>query len=293
MNKPIISISPSAATVILNGRAYTLNATHPQWKAFQEAYKYKNWKKLTDLVSVANAIALYSRGNITIAEGLVTYKGTAVHQYISSMILSFFKEQKPFEPLLAFVEKVMLNPLESARNELFEFLEKGQMPITDDGDFLAYRKVDSDYRSFHANPDGSRNYNRIGDVVEDKNCDTDRNRTCSKGLHFCSYGYLNQYYGGSGRVMIVKINPADVRAIPTDYNLSKGRCVRYEVVAEASQNAEPAADSLREDPLFVLVVADNERKYVPHRDVNGRFAPKDQAPVKGAKRDSRGRFVKA
>jgi len=32
--------------------------------------------------------------------------------------------------------------------------------------------------------------------------------------------------------VIVKINPADVVAIPSDYKNTKGRCCRYEVVAE-------------------------------------------------------------
>jgi len=35
-----------------------------------------------------------------------------------------------------------------------------------------------------------------------------------------------------GKTMIVKINPRDVVAIPSDYNNAKGRTCRYEVVAE-------------------------------------------------------------
>jgi hypothetical protein len=36
----------------------------------------------------------------------------------------------------------------------------------------------------------------------------------------------------SNRVVIVKINPADVVSIPSDYKNTKGRCCRYEVIAE-------------------------------------------------------------
>ena len=32
--------------------------------------------------------------------------------------------------------------------------------------------------------------------------------------------------------MLLKINPADVVSIPIDYNNSKGRCCRYEVIKE-------------------------------------------------------------
>jgi hypothetical protein len=36
--------------------------------------------------------------------------------------------------------------------------------------------------------------------------------------------------------MILKINPKDVVSIPADYNNTKGRCCRYEVVAEYNED---------------------------------------------------------
>jgi hypothetical protein len=62
--------------------------------------------------------------------------------------------------------------------------------------------------------------------------DKDRNNTCSVGLHFCSKDYLSSYGGASGHTMIVKINPADVVSIPSDYDNTKGRTWKYEVVGE-------------------------------------------------------------
>ena len=42
--------------------------------------------------------------------------------------------------------------------------------------------------------------------------------------------------------MIVKINPRDVVSIPTDYDFSKGRACRYEVIAELGVDADEAFD---------------------------------------------------
>jgi len=53
-------------------------------------------------------------------------------------------------------------------------------------------------------------------------------------FHFCSYDYL-KHFGGS-RIMVLEINPADVVAIPADYNNSKGRTCRYKVVDEIEVN---------------------------------------------------------
>jgi hypothetical protein len=64
--------------------------------------------------------------------------------------------------------------------------------------------------------------------------DEDKDRTCSHGLHFCAQSYLSQYHGGNGKVVIVKINPADVCAIPSDYANAKGRCSKYLVFSDCA-----------------------------------------------------------
>jgi hypothetical protein len=51
--------------------------------------------------------------------------------------------------------------------------------------------------------------------------------------------------------MILKINPADVVSIPTDYDGAKGRCMKYEVVAEVDGDPKDA---------FAQVV---DKKYAP------------------------------
>jgi len=74
--------------------------------------------------------------------------------------------------------------------------------------------------------------NSVGNVLEmpRNEVDADKDRTCSTGLHFCSYDYLKSFHGE--RVVVLKINPKDVVSIPSDYNNSKGRTCRYEVVDE-------------------------------------------------------------
>jgi hypothetical protein len=67
--------------------------------------------------------------------------------------------------------------------------------------------------------------------------DEDKDRTCSYGLHFCSISYLPHFSDScGGHTMIVKINPKDVVAIPADYNNTKGRTCRYEVIGEYTED---------------------------------------------------------
>ena len=85
--------------------------------------------------------------------------------------------------------------------------------------------------------------NSLGATVEmERNrVDDDKDRTCSTGLHFCSRDYLDHF--GGERLVIVKINPRDVVSIPSDYNDSKGRACRYEVVDEIDKEKADAAFS--------------------------------------------------
>jgi hypothetical protein len=82
--------------------------------------------------------------------------------------------------------------------------------------------------------------NSPGKVVEMERHEVDDNRdvTCSTGLHFCGMSYLSCF--GGDRTVIVKVNPADVVSIPSDYNDAKGRTCRYEVVGELNVSPEDA-----------------------------------------------------
>jgi hypothetical protein len=132
------------------------------------------------------------------------------------------------------MENMMTNPSFRAVNELYGFLEKNNLPITPDGHFLAYKRVRENYTDCHT----GKMDNSVGKVVEmERNkVDDNQNNTCSSGLHFCSENYLRSF--GGERTVIVKINPRDVVSIPTDYDNSKGRACRYEVIGEVGVNPE-------------------------------------------------------
>jgi hypothetical protein len=129
----------------------------------------------------------------------------------------------------------MENPSKRAVDELYDFLEAGELPITEDGHFLAFKNVRETYMDIHS----GTFRNMVGDICEMKRnqVDEDKDRTCSYGLHFCSIAYLPNFLDSNGgKTMIVKINPKDVVAIPSDYNNTKGRTCRYEVVGEYTEN---------------------------------------------------------
>ena len=70
--------------------------------------------------------------------------------------------------------------------------------------------------------------------------DDNPNNTCSHGLHVCSYEYLKNFTGE--RLVVCKVNPRDVVSIPTDYNHTKMRVCRYEVIQEIPLDSTDWAD---------------------------------------------------
>lgn len=147
---------------------------------------------------------------------------------LSSKIIEFSKANENVEPLLAFWDNLKQNPSFNSRKMLFKFLEHNGHPITPDGCFIAYRSVRSDFKDHHT---GTMD-NSVGKIVEMSRDEVDDNpnNTCSSGLHVATWDYASTF--GSDRVMVeVKVRPQDVVAVPVDYNGTKMRTSRFEVLS--------------------------------------------------------------
>lgn len=219
-------------SLVLNMKQRNIDGSHPNFDAIVEAVKAEDWETVEKLVDVVETIKMFvgddSGLKVDTLAGVITYNGRELHSTLTNRIFTMIDEGFNATPLINFLCNLMENPSKRAVDELYGFLEYGKMPITPDGCFLAYKRVRDDYRSVH---DGKTD-NSIGTVVEmPRNAvDEDSQSTCSYGLHFCSHEYLRNFSGD--RVVVLKVNPRDVVAIPVDYNNTKGRACRYEVVGE-------------------------------------------------------------
>lgn len=230
---PKIETSESL-TFFLDNKSHTVRKDVKNYADIAKLVEDENLDQLRFIFSTEDSVEAYTNGEVSIKDNVVFYKGKELHNAAARRIIDLMRAGKKFDYMKKFLENLLQNPSQTAIDELYLFLESGNIPITPDGHFLAYRKVDNQYLSYHRNRDGSRNSNKPGETVEMKREDVDptRSNTCSHGLHFCSFSYLNAYHGGQGRVVIVKINPANVVSIPSDYRNAKGRTWKYEVIAE-------------------------------------------------------------
>lgn len=225
-------LGSDSLTVFIKGKPYTINKQAHTYDMVLEAVRNNDEDAAEAAVNIRqtvhNTLATASKGSVEIRGNQIFFGTREISGLISTRIFEVMRLGLDASPMLRFIENLMANPSKRAVDELFGFLEACSLPITEDGHFLAYKRVRGNYRDVHSNTMD----NSVGQVVEmERNLvDEDRHNTCSYGLHFCSYSYL-QHFGGE-RIVVVKINPADVVSIPADYNNAKGRTCRYEVVDE-------------------------------------------------------------
>jgi len=215
--------SGNKLSVLANGKWYQVTSEHPKYEEILEAL-HGTEDNIAKLMDMEQGVREYFDGsNVEVVGGFVKYDGEVVDTTLTKRILEFMKQGLPFEPLVKFFDNLMANPSYSSRNQLYDFLEHKNLPITEDGCFLAYKAVNSDYKDKWS----GKFDNSVGKVVEINRgkVDDDRDRGCSSGLHCGALDYVRDYgsEGSGDHIMIVKVNPADTVSVPCDCQFMKLR----------------------------------------------------------------------
>lgn len=228
-------LTDESLTLFWKGRVFMVSSDTPNWQQMLKALSEERYDDLTDLIDQAQAVAKYvaassaaTKSGVEVIDGQVLWNGETMHGALVDRIVAMKAGGFDIAPMLAFLENLQANPSYRAREQLYGFLEANQLPITPDGCFMGYKRVKGDWKDCHT----SSIDNSVGQVVSmprDK-VDDDPTRTCSAGLHVAGLGYLRHFHGE--RLLGVKVNPADVVAVPTDYQNTKMRVCRYEVLQE-------------------------------------------------------------
>lgn len=212
-------------------KTVVVSKENPVYPKLEQALRQCRFTKIEKLSNLAQAISQYSDGEFFVVDNEIYIKGYdgPAPNGLSQKIIKFMEDGEDHLPLVRFWQNLIKNPSEVARIDLFSFLESSHIPLTEDGYFIAYKKVSINLKDIRT----GRIDNSPGAIVEmlRSQVDDDPNNTCSHGLHVCSWPYLSHYGSAPGnKIVSVKVNPADVVAIPTDYSNQKMRLCKYEVL---------------------------------------------------------------
>jgi hypothetical protein len=266
MKKISYIISPSyRISAHIDNQPYVVNPDHPRYKDIVAAIQQDDADTFKKLADINSAIADYTIGLVSVVHGVVKFKDRVVQTYTAQRILDAMKLGLPFEPVIRFLENVMLNPSKRAVDELDHWMSHNDIPITDDGFWLGYKRLhftgtqawvtpnlqhemSADLLNIY-NHDEERLKNEghhkvdiyvdchsktirqwVGKVVEVERNTVDDNFgiDCSEGLHVGSQSYVKSY-SSEESLTTVKVNPADVVSVPKS-ETNKCRVCRYLIV---------------------------------------------------------------
>jgi hypothetical protein len=243
-------INTTGATIVIGTDSFTIRRDHVSFQSIvEELNGNRDPVKLRSLLDVKEAISTLTEGKVEVKDDKLYVNGAEVNTGLARRIMTLIKDNQNgvAGPLMRFLENLMSNPSRRSVQGLYEWLEKSDLPITDDGHFIAWKIVGPTFKDLHS---GTFD-NSPGQVceVQRNEVDEDPDQTCSYGLHFCSTGYLPSYGRAEGnKVVMVKVNPADVVAFPRDYNTAKGRTCRYEVLSEVDRST--CGDQFKDTPVY-------------------------------------------
>lgn len=181
--------------------------------------------ELDSIPAIVETERAFEGTGIELRDGILYQNDSPIPSELNARILKHKDLGLPYDSLLKFWENLKANPSYNARQQLFAFLSHNGHPLTEDGCFIAYRGVREDFKDKHT----GQFDNSVGSVCEmpRDQVDDNPNNTCSSGLHVACYQYAKDF---GEKLVEVKVNPKDVVAVPTDYNGTKMRVCKFEVV---------------------------------------------------------------
>jgi hypothetical protein len=235
----VMNINPvnGFISAVFEGRQITLLASSPQFEEAVEARKLEDWDRLYELMQPAKVVEKFSTSvkGLEVRDGEVLYQGIPLGNSVVDRILEYRRNGINHSSLVNFLGKLLGNPSYQSIQELYLFLEHKHLPITDEGDFIAYKVLNPNFKDIRTGTiDNSPGQSPS---MERSRVDDNRSITCSYGLHVGTYNYASTQYGtevAGRKIIMVSVNPADVVSVPADHNDEKCRVCKYHVIEEVS-----------------------------------------------------------
>jgi len=267
MSNPAYIVSDRSATVVHEGKPYTLDSSNPNFTSFKNALIAGDFEAAFGFLDIKKTIENFSDGELSVVNGEVFYHSTQLHGVVVDKLLDLLSDgMSASAPFIKFIKNLLANPSKSSVDSLYDFLSYKALPIDEDGYVIGYKGVNSDYWSISGNThttviQGEVNHrgqilNSIGSTIEVlRRCvSDDRHEGCADGLHIGSFDYAKDW--GQGKLLLVRFNPADAVSVPFDCECQKLRVCKYEVLSEV----EISDDSEIKKPYYGVYTSGSEEE---------------------------------
>lgn len=271
---PPFVASENYVTVVLNGRTYTVPTKPEIIQALKDGATLDEWLELLN-VSVSNTLSKVFQAVPYLQDGSVLQfneDGTVINtetgeEYKSEVFDSVKKLRElgiPVDNVIQFFKKLVKNPSENSRQQLYNFVKANEIVINSSGNLVLYKSTKIDGLSAHNGNEPvkvngqtfiGRIPNIVGSVIEMDRELVDENpkEACSVGLHVANFEYAKDF---AERLLLVEVEPQDVVSVPEDYNMAKVRVCRYKILSQVEEKLE--IYKFYQKPVFVWFDTDED-----------------------------------
>ena len=242
-------LTPKALTVIIDSLPHIITASNKRFneiKALVESggtltqkaiYKIYPSQALSALVGESAQFSLSDDGKtLQFCDDVEQSSKHTISSGIADVIVDRYIDDGDLTPIVNFLNRCHKLP-EQVRSNLYKFFNKEDLVVDLEGNFFAYKAVGSNMESLH---DRSFIY-RLGkwaSMVREK-VNSNQNTGCASGLHFGTFNYARNFGSHGGKLLLLKVAPEDVVAMPNDSSLEKGRVCRYKVIKTLQVDHKP------------------------------------------------------
>lgn len=196
-------------------------------------------------------------------------------EHLATQMKHFSEKDNP-EGFIRFMQRIgsVVNQRKHSIDDLLHFLSRGDLPIADDGSIIAYKRLNSEKDGYFVDSHSRSVRQKVGSHVfmDPSMVDPNRNNECSYGLHIGRRDYMGSFHGDT--IIICKIAPEDVIAVPEGYGRSKMRCCGYRIVGKVSAdgmrhllNGRPMTDDIAMASLLAQIIAGNHTEVVETTEI--------------------------
>lgn len=234
----------------------TVPGTHPRFDDILTRLRSGNATD-DEIANLVNSLLVVGKklsvlsDRVSVAPYGVFFDGDPLRTELADVLLELLEEgnEEDLTAVAKFLENAAANNSLESVDAMYRWITNGDLAITPDGMFLAYKGVQvgkdgvsesittgkalvdgEPFEGHIPNPDGAVISMPRTEVTADTSV------ACGPGLHAGTFSYANGF--ARGRLLLVEINPRDVVSVPSDSACQKLRVSRYKVVEHIEERLE-------------------------------------------------------
>jgi hypothetical protein len=253
MQAPPYTLTNESLTIVWEGKSHTVQRFSQNFKPLRQAILDEDWETVPKHLTITKSLKEWAQGKFTFEGDKFLFEGEEMPYELNQRAIGMASKGEDPKPLFLFWERVQKNPSWRSVKQLYPFLAHQGIPITEDGCFLAYKGVKHNFKDKHS----GQFDNSPGQVHEmpRNQISDDPKEACHEGFHVGALGYAGSF---ADRVVVCKVDPADVVCVPYDSSQQKMRVCKYEVMGNHNGQHLPST-TFKEDEY-------PEPSHTPHGD---------------------------